>query len=82
MHHHGSGELFILPLYFTPCSRITTIAGDEPDVRRIESGDTCVLLPWAKLLFILDSGEKRLGYWIVNITLFLLLGMIFVFLAA
>ena len=34
------------------------------------------------LLFILDNGEKRLRHWRVGITFFLLLGMIFVFLAA
>jgi len=34
------------------------------------------------LWFILDDGEKRLRHWRVGITFFLLLGMIFVFLAA
>ena len=36
----------------------------------------------SELEFILGSSEKRLGSWIVGITIFLLLGMIFVFLAA
>ena len=36
----------------------------------------------SELWFILDSSEKRLGYWIVGITLFVMLGMIFVFLSA
>jgi len=35
----------------------------------------------SELGLILDSSEKRLGYWFVGITMFLLLGMIFVFLA-